>query len=141
MFFNIFNKTKIIARCGHPVKRKTKVVVMGKKDKLTVADENKTIELCPKCMANMAIRCVKCGRIIFPGDPITLYNPDEIGHRYSNHGTVWLEGDKTSFIGCISAGCCEFALSTGFWVAPGKVKLMEDFLKDDDETKALTLNV
>jgi predicted RNA-binding Zn-ribbon protein involved in translation (DUF1610 family) len=137
MFF--FRKKPIVARCGHPVKRKTKVVVMGKKEKLRVANENAVIELCPECMAKIAIRCVKCGRIIFPGDPITFYKSNEIGRKYSRYATSF--DNSNLFIGCIFGGCREFAFCTGYWVAPGKVQLMKDFLADDDETKALTLDV
>jgi hypothetical protein len=120
MSFNFFKKL-IIARCGHSVKHKTKVVVMGKKDKFTVEDKNATIDFCPECTAKMAIRCVKCGEIILPGDPITLYELDKIGSEYSSYATV----SNGSVIGCVSTGCSEFVFFVGYWVAPGKVRLLK----------------
>jgi hypothetical protein len=130
MFF--FSKS-ILAGCGHLTKRTGKIKVLGKIEKIKL-DKGVDIPLhCPECLAKMAIRCVKCGGVIFPGDLITLYKPEEIGYDYSNYTTVLLGEKNISVVGCVSVGCSEFSRCAGYWVAPGKfqpfkvVKSAEEF--------------
>jgi len=77
---------------------------MGKKDKLTVADKNEAVELCPECMAKMAIRCARCGRIIYPGNPIAFWEPEEISREYYRYATLFIDDTHNVAIGCISRG-------------------------------------
>jgi hypothetical protein len=128
MFF--FNKP-VLFDCGHFAKQKSRIEILGEIKKI-VFKKNDPLKHCPKCLAKMATRCVKCGKIIFPGDPITFYNPEEIGFKYSWYCAVIVNEKKISVVGCVSGGCSEFACCVGYWNAPNDVQLLRVVEKSDN---------
>jgi hypothetical protein len=124
MFF--FNKP-IVADCGHLTSRKGAKMILGKIEKFKLEKGNEPPEYCLDCIEKFSIRCAKCGGLICPGYPVTWYEPDKIGCEYSRYTTIF----DGKVIGCISNGCSEAALIIGYWVAPGKVRFLQEVDESD----------
>lgn len=66
-------------------------------------------------LSNMVIRCAWCGNPIFPGDPITLYSPDE-GFQIPDYAVVYNQ-DPLMLVGCLLWDCADTGADRGgFWV-------------------------
>lgn len=107
-------------RCGHETDRCGEVSAFG----CTVTThmpvhEDGSVDYCLACIGKMAIRCAWCGKPIFIGDPITLYNPTpnfnipEYAVTYST--------EPLQLVGCLRFDCARTGADrSGFWLPNDK---------------------
>ncbi|PID52240.1 MAG: hypothetical protein CR972_03075 [Candidatus Moraniibacteriota bacterium] len=119
-FFNIFKK-KIVADCGHKTLKKDNVTAFGESCEIAIPISNGKTAYCHRCLEKMAIRCAWCGKVIFIGDPITLYSPRGEGLKMPDYAVLYNE-EHSSYVGCLRWDCAETGADrAGFWHPPGKV--------------------
>jgi hypothetical protein len=102
-------------RCGHVARRAFTVTIFGRRRRGTIHQK----ELCPECLIEdlkkQAIRCVRCGSTIMPGDPVSLYHHSSPGL----HVEVATKVDDQT-IGCLGWDCCPSgAFFAGHWTEDG----------------------
>lgn len=120
MWQNLFSR-KFLAKCEHKTYKKDLVSAFGEKCITKVPVNNKTTPYCHRCLEKMAIRCAWCGEVIFIGDPITLYTPDE-NFKAPEYSVVY-KNDPLQLVGCLRWDCAESGADRiGFWLPPGKVE-------------------
>jgi hypothetical protein len=119
-FVKAFGANHTAKICGHKTKLFSRVEVFGRE--VFCALKKGGFDYCPECRAKMAIRCAWCGRIIMPGDPITLYTPRDPDWKIPKHAVIYQREPVLQLVGCMRLLCSEGAIDrTGFWVEPGEV--------------------
>lgn len=90
----------------------------------TVVSINGHPEYCRHCLEQAAIRCVFCGRAIFPTEtPITITVHDTLERFKNVTGIKILQESPFHVVGCMRATCSDSAANrAGFWVMPGQVE-------------------
>ncbi len=118
--FNIFKK-KIVAGCGHKTLEKDTVTAFGASCKTKIPIVDGKTDYCHRCLEKMAIRCAWCGKVIFIGDPITLYSPRDKNWKMPDYAVLYNK-EHNSYVGCLRWNCAETGADrAGFWYPPGKV--------------------
>jgi hypothetical protein len=119
VIFTFFER-KIVANCGHKTKKKDRVRAHNGSTITTLPIKNKKTPYCHRCIEKMAIRCAWCGKVIFIGDPVTLYTKID-GCQIPKHA-VFYKQNPIQLVGCLRWGCAETGADrAGFWMPPGKV--------------------
>ena len=107
------------ARCGHDAPYEAKVSFYERKGTFGVPsdlfDERDGLLVvqmsCPRCrfeeLKKLFIRCVLCGEVIMPGEPVAVYWKRNKGMRKK---IGMLVGEN--YLGCMAWDCCP---SGGFW--------------------------
>lgn len=118
----LYGFIKVEAECGHKTKLYDKITVTdtkGESTKVGVSISTMKPSCCHVCFEKMVIRCAWCGGYILPGDPITLYSPNE-KFEIPDYAVKY-KNDK--LIGCLRMGCaCSGGDRAGFWIMPGEVQ-------------------
>ena len=118
--FNIFKK-KIVAGCGHETFKKDKVTAFGVGCVTEIPIIDGKTDYCHRCLEKMAIRCAWCGKVIFVGDPVTLYSPRDKDRKMPEYAVLHNK-EHNSYVGCLRWDCAETGADrAGFWYPPGKV--------------------
>lgn len=117
---SVFRQTFVASKCGHTTKVKGGVAAFGERIVTTMpVGKDGRPEYCLKCIEKMAIRCSRCGKAIFVGDPIALLLDDKalLGHVITARpGTRYR-------VSCLRIGCADSAADrAGFWMPPGVVE-------------------
>jgi len=112
---------KIVAGCGHETLKKDKVTAFGISCETKIPIVDGKTDYCHRCLEKMAIRCSWCGGVIFIGDPVTLYSPNDKNHKMPDYAVLHNKKDN-SYVGCLRLNCAETGADrAGFWYPPGKV--------------------
>jgi len=73
-------------------------------------NEKSSVDYCLDCFGKMAIRCARCGGLIFIGDPITFFTPRK--NRVPGYAVIYGQ-DPLQLISCLR--CIEIGVA-GFWL-------------------------
>ncbi len=115
----LFSRKRYFPLCNHRSYLTKKVSAFGQE--VTFSVSSSFLVWCPDCLAKMAIRCAWCGKVVFPGDPITLYTPTQ-EWKVPEYAVVYRE-DPFQVVGCLRMDCADTGADrAGFWVPPGKVR-------------------
>lgn len=103
-------------KCGHKTQQKGEVHAFGQ---MTVTkmpvNEKGSFDYCLDCIGTMAIRCAWCGKAIFIGDPITLYDQpaDFVMPEYA----VTYGDSPKCLVGCLRHDCADTGSDrAGYWL-------------------------
>lgn len=119
-FFKAFGANYTAKICGHKAKLFSRVKVFGRE--VFYVLKKGDFDYCPACRAKMAIICAWCGKIIMPGEPITLYTPEDPNWKIPEHAVIYQREPVLQLVGCMRPLCLEREVDRkGFWVEPGEV--------------------
>ena len=117
-----FFKKRITTECGHETKERDVIIAFGEKTITKLPVKNGRTPYCHRCIEKMAIRCAWCGKVIFIGDPITLYTPSNKNFKIPEYAIVYNK-KPLQLVGCLRWDCAETGGDrAGFWIPPGKVE-------------------
>lgn len=120
-FFDWLFRRTIKADCGHRTKIKDWVFAFNEGVITEIPVQNRKAPHCHKCLAQMAIRCAWCGKTIFIGDAVTLYQPEE-SYQIPDYA-VFYSQDPPRLVGCLRWECADSGVDrAGFWMPPGEVE-------------------
>lgn len=105
------------SKCGHLTPQYGDISAYGRTfTKELLLNCVHSVDYCLKCIQNMSIRCVLCGKAIFIGEPITFYLTNQIEHI-----PVYAKFIKGKFIGCLDQQCSKpGATFKGYWEISAK---------------------
>jgi hypothetical protein len=78
-------------------------------------------DYCLRCLGQMSVQCACCGKPVWIGDKVTLYQPDRASKlpKY----VYRLHKDSNYFVACTRSECAKTRKSvSGRWLPPGEVK-------------------
>lgn len=112
-----------LAECGHMTKLKGTINVYGDIRQIKLLVKDGKVKRCLKCSEKMGISCARCGKGILIGEYISY---DTFGsYVVIPKKAVAYSKKMSQYITCSSCtGMHGFAI--GRWVAPGRIKKMED---------------
>jgi hypothetical protein len=104
---NLVRKVKAV-HCGHKTYLSGEIRVFGQARVFNLPIIGGQPGFCLDCYQKMAIQCPWCGQMILPGDPITLYKPEEKPTllTFPEQSKIF-SLIPTRLIGCGQKGCCE----------------------------------
>lgn len=107
-------------KCGHKAKKRTFIKFEDGVEGLFILNG---LEYCPQCFKAAAIKCAWCGKIIVPGDPVTLYTPTGQDWKLPKGARIYKEKPRLQVVGCLRWDCADTGADrSGFWVMPGRVE-------------------
>lgn len=131
---------EIIADCGHKTKRKGLITAHGESTIACLPINKGKTPYCLRCIEEMAIKCAWCGKVIFVGDPVTLYVLLDKNSTPAEHAIIYKD-NPLRLVGCLRQECVRtgFGVRAGIWSAPGRVQRIltpyEIYMKDMQDEK------
>jgi hypothetical protein len=107
LMINFMKKVKAV-HCGHKTYLSGEIIAFGQTRMFNLPIIGGEPGFCLDCYQKMAIQCPWCGQMILPGDPITLYKPEEkpVLLTFPEQSKIF-SLIPTRLIGCGGKGCCE----------------------------------
>ena len=113
--FTPLSKETKVFECGHTGPMDFTFKIFGVESE-PVTDA----EPCPECFEKeflpLVARCSRCGKAIFPGDPVALYHTGNRGL----HLRISTYADDLHVVGCLDMDCCPISgFFAGYWTEKG----------------------
>lgn len=103
-----FTKSQRAVNCGHKTHLSGEIYAFGQTRVFDLPIVGDKPGFCLDCYQKMAIQCPWCGKMILPGDEITVYRPEEKIPLVNFPANAKLFSlIPTRLIGCSADGCCE----------------------------------
>ena len=112
----LLDRRMVTAKCGHRTRLVGTIEGYGKRYPFSRLPPEPM--LCFDCLNKETIPCAWCGKPIFPGDPVTLYTPNDPEYEPPEGSKVYTF-EPLRLVGCLRWDCAEGGMDrAGFWHPP-----------------------